>query len=282
MSRTKTTQKWTLASVALIDAYTDFMLSRQAMNAKETTLDYYKYTMGVFLSWAEAHGITSPEAVTARYVREYIAELVTSGKESSTVWGHARAVKTMLRFWHKEGYIQTPVKFELPKKDKKRLSVLDAEQLKQIVKACDIRARALNWGDVDMQSGLIRVREGKGSKDRSAVAGATARRVLLAYRRTIEHHDERDPLIQAKGGKRFTGSGLLSIFRLLSKRTGIHITAHAMRMTFVILSLRIDMNLLTLQSLLGYEDLSMVKLYAQMVDDDLIREHQKHSPVDSL
>ena len=76
--------------------------------------------------------------------REYIAELAGSGNQSSTVWGHARAVKTMLRFWHKEGYIQTPVKFELPRIAKKRLPVLNAEQLKQIVKACDVRERAID------------------------------------------------------------------------------------------------------------------------------------------
>jgi hypothetical protein len=35
MSQIRTVQSWTLASVALLDAYTDFILSRQAMNAKK-------------------------------------------------------------------------------------------------------------------------------------------------------------------------------------------------------------------------------------------------------
>ena len=42
------------------------------------------------------------------------------------------------------------------------------------------------------------------------------------------------------------------------------------------------MNLLALQSLLGHEDLTMVKHYAQMVDDDLLREHKARSPVGNL
>lgn len=299
MSRTKTTTKWTLASVALRDAYTDFILSRQAMNCAPTTLEFYYYTVGKFLEWIEARGIASPEEVTARYVREYLAELVSTGKKDTTVWDHARAIKTMVRFWKEEGYIQEVIRFDLPKLAKKRLPVLNAEQLKQIIQACNVRDRAivlfmvdsglrreetirLNWGDVDMQSGLVRVIQGKGKKDRSAVIGATVRRALLAYRRTLDKFAEPDPLFQARGGVRFTGWGLRCVYRRLSKRTGILITAHAMRRTFAILSLRAGMSPLHLQNLGGWEDLEMVQHYAQMVDDDLLQAHRDHSPIDRM
>src|SRR5215207_4722348 len=121
VSQTKTKQEWSLASVALRDAYTDFMLSRQAMNCTLSTLEFYKYTAGKFLEWIEGRGVTDPQEVTARYLREYIAELVSLGKKDTTVWGHARAVKTMLHFWHMGNYIPAPVHFELPKLTKKRL-----------------------------------------------------------------------------------------------------------------------------------------------------------------
>ncbi|HSG42937.1 MAG TPA: site-specific integrase, partial [Anaerolineales bacterium] len=108
------------------------------------------------------------------------------------------------------------------------------------------------------------------------------RRALLKYRRTIPNHNSHDPLFQTDESKRFTGSGLLAVFRRITKKTGIHITPHALRRTFVILSLRSGMDVLHLQAMLGHSSLAMVKHYAQMVDDDLIREHKKHSPVDSL
>jgi integrase len=76
----------------------------------------------------------------------------------------------LFRFWHAERYIPEPIAFEMPKLAKKRLPVLTAEQLSQIVKACSARDRAivlfmadsglrraevcaLNWDDIDMQSG---------------------------------------------------------------------------------------------------------------------------------
>ena len=138
----------------------------------------------------------------------------------------------------------------MPKLSKKRLPVLTAEQLREILKACNVRDKAivlfmadsglrraevcsLNWPDIDMQSGLVRIKQGKGKKDRSAVIGATTRRALLAYRKTLA--DREGVLFPSKNG-RFTGSGLLRVFQRLTKRTGIHVTPHAMRRTFTILS----------------------------------------------
>jgi site-specific recombinase XerD len=285
--------------VALIDAYTDFILSRQAMNCTPATMSFYKFTAGVFLSWVEVQGVTDPQEVTARHVRAYLAELGARGKSDTTMHDHARAIRTLLRFWHAENYTPQLVRFDMPKVGKKRLPVLTAGQLSQIVKACNVRDKAivlfmadsglrraevcaLNWADVDMQSGLVRVKQGKGKKDRSAVIGATTRRALLAYRRTLSPIGELPHLFQTRTRARFTGSGLLRIFQRLTRQTGIHVTPHAMRRTFTILSLRAGMNALHLQNLGGWEGLEMVQHYAQMVDEDLLREHKAHSPIDNL
>jgi integrase len=83
----------------------------------------------------------------------------------------------------------------MPRLERKRLPVLTADELRQILKACNVRDKALvlflvdsglqrvevirlNWSDVDMQSGLVRMRQEKGKNDRSAVIGATTRRAL--------------------------------------------------------------------------------------------------------
>jgi hypothetical protein len=53
LPQTKAKQKYYPASLSLTDAYTDFILSRQAMQCAPTTLDFYKYTAGVFLNWVK-------------------------------------------------------------------------------------------------------------------------------------------------------------------------------------------------------------------------------------
>ena len=78
--RTATQQNWILASLALTDAYTDFILSRQAMQCTPATLDFHKQTPDVILAWIEHQGITSPDKMNARHVRQFLAELVGKGK----------------------------------------------------------------------------------------------------------------------------------------------------------------------------------------------------------
>ena len=219
MSSTIVSQKWSLASYVLRDAWTDFILSRQATRATPATLDFYHYTAGMFLSWVEGQGITEPNQVDARLVRQYIAELAAKGKADKTLHAHARAIRTMLRFWYAEGYIQNLPKFAMPKLDNKKLPVLDAEQLQSILKHCNKREKALilfladtglrreeacalNWGDIDFASGLVAVKRGKGGKARSAVAGASARRALLAYRRTQAEHEDTTPMFRNVDGSR--------------------------------------------------------------------------------
>jgi integrase/recombinase XerD len=260
-------------------------------------MQFYSNTAGKFAWWLASHGVIDPQEVTAWHVRRYLAELVERGLKDTSTHDHARAIKTLLRFWHVEGYKSELVTFPMPRLEKKRLPVLTVEQLQTIIKACNIRDRAivllmadsglrraevcrLNWPDVDMQTGLVRVRMGKGKKDRSAVIGAKCRRALLSYRRTML--DRGGALFQTRTGARMTGAALLLMFRRLSKRTGTHVTAHALRRTFAILAIRAGMNPLHLQALGGWADMKMVQHYTQMVDDDLLEEHKAHSPIDKF
>jgi len=296
-AKTKPKQPWNLASLNLQDGYTDFTLSRQAMNCTPSTMLFYQFTAGSFVLWLASQGATDPAEVTARQVRAYLAQLIAKGRKDTTLHAHARAIRTLLRFWHAEGYMPTLIKFDMPKLSKKRLPVLTAEQLKQVVKACNVRDKAivlfmvdsglrrgevinLHWADVDIQTGLVRVHQGKGRKDRSAVIGAKTRRALLAYRKTLA--DRNGVLFQTDEGGKFSGNGLMMVFRRLSKRTGINFSAHALRRTFAILSLRAGMRPLHLQNLGGWASLEMVDHYAQMIDEDLLQEHHAHSPIDKL
>jgi integrase/recombinase XerD len=299
-SKKTTAQKWALSSVELTDAFTDFILSRQAALCSENTILYYRFTCGQFVKWLEGQNVTRPDETSAPHVRAYLAELAGRGVSDRTVFDHAGGIRTMLRFWYVEKYLSGPVTFDMPKVAQKRLLSLDADTLQKVISACgnprdkaiimlmaDSGTRraetiSLNWGDVDIQSGLVRIARGKGGKARSVVIGATTRRALVKYRRTVKDHADHAPLFQAKGGGRFTGKGFREIFVRLSKRSGIRVNAHSLRRTFAILSLRAGMSPLHLQALGGWASLEMVKHYAQMVDDDLLQAHKSASPIDHL
>lgn len=300
-TKTDKKQAWTLASFRLSDSFTDFMLSRKVMQCSPGTLKFYRYTLGRFLTWIEGQGITAPPEVDARIIRAYLAELSSQSPplKDTYIHSHARAIRTLCKFWFDELYITQPIKFAMPKIAKRRLPSLSAGDVQTVLSVANVRDKALiafmvdtglrraevvalDWQHVDMSNGLVTVKRGKGGKSRSAVLGVTGRRLLIAYRRSLGKVADTTPLFQTESGTRFTIDGFRQIFTRLSKKSGVKFSAHALRRTFAILSLRSGMSPLHLQALMGHEDMTMTRLYCQMLDDDLLQGHSEHSALDNL
>jgi integrase/recombinase XerD len=281
---------FSLALSPIRQAFEDFLLSREAMRCTPATLEHYRYTAGAFITWLELRNVAHPEEVRPSHVREWLAGI--KGKDT-TVHAKARGVRAMLRLWLAEKYIPAPITFAMPRLEKKMLPFLTPEQFKKALKAATTprdralllffvdsgvrraEALALNWGDVNFQTGAVLVRLGKGNKARVTCIGAHTRRALIAYRRSRKV-GEGDPLFQTDEGMRLTPMGLRSIFERLGKRAGEKISPHALRRSFAIASLRQGMNLIALQRLMGHADVSTTGVYVQYVSEDLITEHRAH------
>jgi integrase/recombinase XerD len=288
----------THSSTQLQIANEDFVLSRKALRCSKATLDFYKYTSAKFVTWLNEIGIADPHQVNARHVREFLTRLIDQGRSDWTVHDNARAIKTMLSFWIEDGYVEKPIKFKMPKLSKKRQPMLTADELWMLLDypmtlrdktviliIADTGLRRsevvrLNWGDLNIETGLIKVKAGKGGKDRSVFVGLFARKQILEYRRTLANSGSTCALIQTDEGKRFTLGGFAQVFIRLSARSGIYVRAHALRRTCTKLSLRAAMNPLHLKELLGHSTLDLVLYYAQLDDDDLQAEHESHGPLD--
>lgn len=281
---------------AISQSIDDFILSRKAMRCSPKTLATYQSMLGRFARWLEAHGIQSPDQLTPRSVRAFLAEL--QGK-AWTLNGYGRAIRTLLRFWHEEGYLPQAIKVKVPSVPKQRLPFLTADQVKTVLRTCDLREKALilfmidsglrrqevcnlNIGDVDPQTGAVRVIQGKGKKDRLAAIGSTTRHTLLAYLDTAPNKDPKSPLFQTVNGKRFTGDGIQSLFRRLSRKVGFKVTAHMLRRSFATFALRLGMDIVSLQALLGHSSIETTRHYIQLLDDDILAAHHKASPADKL
>jgi integrase/recombinase XerD len=296
---TLTRQEWALASYALQDAFTDFVLSRQAILCSPKTLGWYRFILSKFVESLAENGVISPQEITARHIRAFLSELAGKGLSDTYIHGYARAIRTLMRFFHSEKYMPELVTFQMPSIANKRLLVLSGEEINKLLDACrtprdkalillmvDTGLRraevcALNWGDVDISSGLVRVVRGKGGKARSVVVGVITRRALLAYRKTITTSVDQ-PLFQTKMASRLSHNGLRSLLLRIGKQAGVRVTPHALRRTFATLSLRAGMNLLHLQGLLGHSTIEMTRRYVQMIDDDLLEAHKLHGPIDNF
>lgn len=292
-------KKQALASYVLQNAYADFILSRQAMLCSQKTLNWYSFVLGRVIQWFIENGITTPQEIEARHVRAFLSRMAENSLADSYIHNNARAIRTLLTFFYNEKYITTPIIFKMPSIAEKRLLCLSVEDIQKLLEECQTprdkivillmvdtglrRAEvcALNWEDVDVSTGLVRVVRGKGGKARSVVVGVSTRRALLAYRTQLNPKLDQ-PLFQTKEGGRFTNSGLRSLLLRVGDRAGVKITPHALRRTFATMSLRAGMNLLHLQGLLGHSTIEMTRRYVQMVDDDLLEAHKSHGPIDTF
>lgn len=286
-----------VSAFSLQNALMDFYLARQSIKCTDTTLKNYHAVLDRFVQWLETQGITAPQEVTARHVREYLA--ASAHLSDWTQITKASRIRALLNFWHKEGYISKPIKVTMPKMGEKRLPFLNADQVQQLLKVCTPREKALvmflvdsglrrqelcnlTRQDIDLKTGMVRVRQGKGKKDRLAMIGATTRRALLAYLRTCRNRDDNAPLFQTESGKVISGYGLQSIFRRLSEKAGFKVTPHMLRRSFATLALKNGMDIVSLQGLMGHSNLVTTRKYIQWLDEDLLAAHRRASPIDNL
>jgi integrase len=280
----------------IFEAFQDFILSKKAALRSPRTIEQYEKTVGEFISWVD---VIDTNEMKSRHIRAFLAHVASRNVSSATVAYYARGLKAFVRFCNAEGYIERELLFDIPKVKDTPKNVLMADDLKRVLDAClsnrdiaiilmllDTGIRrseflALNWGDVDIPSGLIKIREGKGGKARSVVIGARTRRAMLKYRRDVPH-DLNNPVWVSQRGGRLKGSGLRMALDRIGERAGLHIHPHMLRRTFATWSLRSGMNPLTLQLLMGHSSLAMTQKYIRYFDDDLLEQHARYGPVDKL
>jgi site-specific recombinase XerD len=142
---------------------------------------------------------------------------------------------------------------------------------------------ALGIGDVDLTSGAVIVREGKGGKSRMAFFGAKSRRELVRYLRHRQDTTPDAPLWTTSGGTRLTYSGLRQIVRRRAEKAGVDtLSLHSFRRAFALYALRNGAHIYSLQRLMGHSDLTVLRRYLKQTEADLQEAHRRAGSVDSL
>ena len=216
-----------------MDAFQTFVTSRQAMGVSPQTLIYYNKKLLPFIEWCNGNGTPTIGDVTATNVRTYIVSLQQRKLAPHTVHGHARAIKALLSCVA-DGLLTVAPQFAMPKLPKEILPAFDANDVMRLLNACDddrdrlivlflldtgVRASefvALNGSDIDLATGAVMVRRGKGAKGRMVYLGAKTRRELTRYWREYGKPASGDPVWESlTTGNRLTGDGLRQLLQRL-------------------------------------------------------------------
>ena len=142
---------------------------------------------------------------------------------------------------------------------------------------CDV-----NLENVELNTGKVLIREGKGRKPRYVFINRTATRALRAYLR-IRDTLQTQALFVSKTMERLTYDGLRQIIQRRSKHAGLkkEPTLHGFRRQFALCMLNNRVDIFSLQRLMGHKDISILRRYLAQTTEDIRVAHNKGSPVEN-
>lgn len=283
-----------------IDAFLAYR--RTARNNAAPTLKAYSSDLLQFAAFAESRGIASPSAVSLNDLRAFLASLQVRHYARTTLARKQAALRAFFKWARRNGLVvNDPTRGlfaprqqrSLPKflrtdeintlmglPDKSPAGLRDRALL-ELLYASGIRAGELvklNIADLDLEAGEVRIREGKGRKERIGLLGGAA---ADALRRYLDHGR---PALDAKSragtfsalllnkfGKPLSDRGVRRTFDKYVEAAGsrLKITPHVLRHSFATHLLENGADLRSVQELLGHANLATTQIYTHVATERL-------------
>lgn len=290
------------------DAYQLFLLDCEARRFTAATLAYYRHRLGRFIQWAVDQQIAHVQDLNSNHIKQYMIALQQRNLSGYSLFAEYRTMRRFCNFAISEGWItESPIrKVKAPQVDKDIRRLFTPTEVKKLLDACqndreeallffliDTGLRlaevvALSGEHVDLTTGTVKVKQGKGRKERVVFLGVAARKQMLRYYLeqwgTSQGPGEKQPVwVNVWTEKRLTKSGLAQLLTRIGKRADVkQCTTHAFRRTHATWSLRSGMPLPTLRQLMGHSDLSVILRYLGLTEEDLKDAHGQYGPVDNM
>jgi integrase/recombinase XerC len=258
--------------------------------ASPHTLKAYSEDLGQFFSAVPV----APDAVTPELARSWIASLsVEKGLARASVARKAASLRAFFGFLVRRGIVKkNPADgLTLPKKRQPLPKFLSEDAMDDLLRAPEsLRDRAilevlyasglraselvgLDTSDLTREpdgEGVVRVRNGKGGKERLALLGQGALRAIDAYltqeRPALATEKSHDALFLNRFGGRLTDRSLRRLFdKYCDQVAADHkITPHSLRHSFATHLLDHGADLRVVQELLGHTDIGTTQIYTHV------------------
>ena len=256
-----------------------------------------KVYRGQVRRFARATGL-DPEEISAEQVAEYL-RVISEEKGVSRSY-HSQALSAIrYLFVHVLGRPMVMEKIPRPKRSRRLPFVLSRQEVSRMLDVCrspqekalvmmlystGVRVGELvrlRRADVDRDRRMVRVRQGKGAKDRYTLLSDRAADALdhhLDYRRQAEG----DWLFPGgKTGRHLTTRSIQKTLARIGRRAGIQkkVTPHVLRHSFATHLLEAGTDIRYIQELLGHASTRTTEIYTHVSGKDLAR---IRNPLDSL
>lgn len=285
---------------------TEFLHAKKAERVSGHTLEFYTQQLSHFLRYCDSQVITRLDQITAGVIRQFLlahAETHNPGGQHAAF----RVLRTFMLWFEREtepeGWHNPIHKVKPPKLPQEPLQPVEVSDVIAMVGTCNksylglrdaaillclldtgARAReflAMTVSDVNLITGAILIKRGKGSKARTVFIGHTARKAIRHY---LKVRGDNCPLLWVTDDKQpLSYGGLRKMLVRRSKLAGCDLPGlHDFRRAFALAMLRGGCDLVTLSRLMGHASLNVLSRYLRQITDDLQVAHEKYSPVDHV
>lgn len=312
MTRTQEEISVTHTTSKLVDFVSEwaneFYKAKKIEGVSGATQIFYKQQLGHFLDYCDAQVIERLDQLNTNVLRDYLVWLEENGHNPGGVHAAYRVLKTFLRWYEAEAEPdnwKNPItKIKAPKLAEDPLEPVEVADVFKMADVCDrsflgwrdkaillflldtgLRAGELlrlNQDDINLVTGVVLVKVGKGRKPRSVFIGAATRKVLRMY---LKMRADTLPVLwvtEDQAGRLRYGALRVLVSRR-SKAAGVDRPAlHDFRRAFALNMLRNGVDIISLSRLMGHTSTKVLARYLHLVNDDLRESHAKGSPVDNL
>ncbi len=272
---------------------TDNFRNRLYANGKSrNTVKMYGYIVDQFLDFIKFE----KNAITAENIEAFKEHLsIEKGYSKSTIYLYIRALQSFLSYIGLEGLGH----LKAPKRPQTVPNYLMNDEVSTIIKNCkNLKERlivkllvytgirvselcSIRIQDIDINNKTLKIRSGKGDKDRLVVYSDKVVPDLRLYlMETRETKGRSDFLFPTSKSKRVSPVTIERVIRNIVRRSGIpkKITPHTFRHTFATSLLRNGADLRIIQLLLGHSSISTTQIYTHMDDRALKMGYEKFIP----
>lgn len=265
---------------------------RSEKDISHHTVRNYTADFKQFASFLESNGVQPRlDSITTPMIRRYVSHLkAEKNYKTYTIRRRIHSLSSFFKFLLEQEYIEKNpmLSIHAPKQPHKVPIYLSLDEAKRLLQMpmkhgkehglrdkCIIetllftglrRAEllALNWDDIDFGQKTLTVRNGKGNKQRVIPLSEPLISDLWAYLHTRLPLTDRAVFISSNG-TRLTCSPMSVTFRRYLRLAGLDgkgYSLHKLRSTFATHLLQHGADLISIQKLLGHNDLNSTKIYA--------------------
>lgn len=259
---------------------------RQELEARR----YSRKTMKAYLRFNREllrHAGKRADEVDNEDVRRYLAHL--AGERDVATSTLNQAISALRFMYGKVMGRQFVYEVKRPRKDRRLPSVLSRDEVVRLLDAVpNVKHRALlnltyssglrvgelvrlRIEDIDRERGLVRVRSGKGRKDRNTVLSTTALEQIDVYMKAMRPEGWLFP--GGRGRGHLTERTVQHVFARAAKAARIerHASVHCLRHSFATHLLEDGVDLRYIQELLGHRSSRTTEIYTHVTRKDLAR-----------